>query len=171
VADRRARPTATEDVSAALVTFADGTVATVLNSLLAPRETSYLRFDLEHATVELEHLYGYDDTRWTVTAANGHETAVDAAWAEDPANVPSGHAAQFRALLDALDRGMPPPVTLPDARATLELVTAIYASAFTGQRVTQGQLGSDSPFYHRLNGSGAPWDEPTVRPGAPSAAR
>ena len=34
-----------------------------------PRETSYLRFDFEHATVELSHLYGYGDDDWTVTGA------------------------------------------------------------------------------------------------------
>lgn len=38
VAARLARPTATEDLSCALATFADGTVATVVNSLLSPRK-------------------------------------------------------------------------------------------------------------------------------------
>ncbi|MGP3984526.1 Gfo/Idh/MocA family protein [Streptomyces sp. KR80] len=157
VADRRARPTATEDVSAALVTFADGTVATVLNSLLSPRQTSYLRFDFEHATVELEHLYGYDDAAWTVTGADGHEDAVTAAWNKGPKGEPSGHAAQFKAVFNAVEAGTPPPVTPPESRARLELIAAIYASAFTGERIKRGQIGPDSPFYHRMDGPGAPW--------------
>lgn len=37
VAVRQARDVQTEDVSMALVTFADGTVASVINSLLSPR--------------------------------------------------------------------------------------------------------------------------------------
>jgi len=157
VARRQARRTSTEDVSAAVVTFAGGTVATVLNSLVSARETSHLRFDFEHATVELSHLYGYGDTHWTVTAAPGHEAAVAAAWAEGPAGVPSGHAAQFRHVLDALDTGREPPVGTADARDTLELVAAVYAASFTGTRVARGGIGPASPFYARMDGTGTPW--------------
>jgi predicted dehydrogenase len=157
VAARRARPTATEDVSAALVTFADGTPATITNSLLSPRETSYLRFDFAHATVEVEHLYGYSDDNWRITAAPGHEDAVATAWAGGPHGARSGHGAQYAALFDALAAGEPAPVTMADSRRTMELVAAIYASAFTGRPVARGEIGADSPFYHRMDGSGAPW--------------
>jgi predicted dehydrogenase len=157
VAARRARPTRTEDLSAALVTLADGSVVTVVNSLLSPRETTYLRFDFAHATVELEHLYGYGDDNWRVTAAPGHEATVKAAWAEQPKGRASGHGAQLAAIIDALRAGTPPPVTIADARGTMELIAAIYASAFTGAPVSRGQLGPGSPFYHRMDGDGAPW--------------
>lgn len=157
VATRRARPTKTEDLSALIVTFASGAVATAVNSLLSPRETSYLRFDFEHATVELEHLYGYQDSDWRVTPATGHEEAVTAAWAAEPIGRGSGHGAQLSAVLDALEAGTPPPVSMADARATMELVAACYASAFTREPVARGQLGPDSPFYHRMDGTGAPW--------------
>lgn len=159
VATRRARPTRTEDLSAAVVTLASGAVVTVVNSLLSPRETSYLRFDFAHATVELEHLYGYQDENWRVTAAPGHEDEVAAAWAEGPSGQGSGHRAQLTAVFDALAAGSPPPVSLPDARATMELLAAIYASAFTGAPVVRGQISEDSPFYHRMDGSGAPWED------------
>jgi predicted dehydrogenase len=161
VATRRARPTDTEDLSAAVVTFASGAVATVINSLLSPRETSYLRFDFASATVELEHLYGYGDANWRVTAVPGHEAAVSAAWEAGPKGHGSGHAAQFAAVFDALEAGQTPPVTLSDARNTLELVASIYASAFTRTPVQQGQIGRDSPFYQRMDGTGAPW--PSLR--------
>ena len=157
VAARQARPTATEDLSSAIVTFDNGAVATVVNSLLSPRETSYLRFDFAQATVELEHLYGYGDANWTVTPAPGHEEAVAAAWARGPSSRPSGHAAQLAAVLDAVESGDPPPVAVPDARATLELIAAIYASAFTGRRIGRGEIGPGSPFYERMDGTGAPW--------------
>jgi predicted dehydrogenase len=157
VAARQARPTETEDLSCAIVTFESGAVATVVNSLLSARETSYLRFDLAHATVELEHLYGYDDSQWRVTAAPGHEGAVAQAWAAGPAGLASGHAAQFGRVLDALAAGEPPPVGIGAARSTLELVTAVYAAAFTGRPVRRGEIGPGSPFYDRLDGSGAPW--------------
>jgi predicted dehydrogenase len=163
VATRRARPTETEDLSAAIVTFESGAVATAVNSLLSPRETSYLRFDFAHATVELEHLYGYDDRNWRVTAVPGHEEQVTAAWAEGPRGQSSGHAAQLAAVFDAIEAGTAPPVALPDARATLELVAACYASAFTREPVARGQLGRDSPFYRRMDGTGAPWAHPLPR--------
>jgi predicted dehydrogenase len=159
VATRQLRPTATEDVSCAIVTFDGGAVATVMNSLLSPRQTSYLRFDFEHATVELEHLYGYGDSDWSITAAPGHEEEVAAAWAEGPAGQPSGHAAQFAAVLDALEEGVPPPVTIADTTATMKLAAGIYASAFTGAPVGRGQIGPESPFYDRMDGTGAPWPE------------
>ncbi len=157
VAERRARPTDTEDISAAIVTFDSGAMATVINSLLSPRETSYLRFDFAHATVELEHLYGYGDDNWTVTPEPGREDDVAGAWSEGPSGQPSGHGAQISAVLDALDAGVAPPVTAAQIRPTMDLVTAIYASAFTRRPVEAGEIGPDSPFYRRLDGPGAPW--------------
>lgn len=157
VAARQAKPTGTEDLSCAIVTFANGAIATVVNSLVSPREASYLRFDFEHATVELDHVHGYGDDDWTVTAAPGHEEAVARAWAGGPTGVRSGHDAQLAAVLDALAAGTPPPVTLADTRRTVELIAAIYASAFTGRHVARGELGPESPFYHRMDGTGAPW--------------
>jgi predicted dehydrogenase len=158
VAARQVKPTATEDLSCAIVTFAGGAVATVVNSVVSPREQSYLRFDFEHASVELDHVYGYGDDDWRVTAAPGHEQAVTEAWATGPSGVASGHTAQFGAVLDALAAGTAPPVTLPDTRLTVELIAAIYASAFTGTRVRRGDLTPESPFYHRMDGTGAPWN-------------
>lgn len=156
MAARRARPTDTEDVSMALVTFADGTLATVVNSLVSPRETSSLRFDFERATVELEHLYGYTDADWTITPAPGHEE-VAKSWPPGTAGVPSNHDGQLAAVLDALDQGQAPPVSLAQTRRTMEFVAAVYASAFTGERVRRGQIGPDSPFARRMDGTGAPW--------------
>jgi predicted dehydrogenase len=157
VAERRARPTDTEDVSAAVVTFDSGAVATVVNSLLSPRETSYLRFDFAHATVELEHLYGYGDGDWRITAVPGPEDEVNNAWSEGPAGRASGHGAQITAVLDALDADIAPPVTAAQIRPTMDLVTAIYASAFTGRPVDAGEIGPESAFYRRMDGPGAPW--------------
>ncbi|AUS79016.1 gfo/Idh/MocA family oxidoreductase [Actinoalloteichus sp. AHMU CJ021] len=160
VADRKARPTATEDVSCALVRFENGAVATVVNSLLSPRETSYLRFDLEHATVEVEHLYGYQDQDWRVTPAPGREAEVRAAWDTGDEDVASGHRAQFDALLTAHEGGLPLPVSAADSRSTLELVAAIYASSFTGTPVRRGEITDGHPFHGRMSGGAVPWPAP-----------
>ncbi|TWD84796.1 putative dehydrogenase [Kribbella amoyensis] len=157
IAARTSRDTGTEDVSMALVRFGSGVLASVVNSVVSPRETSTLRFDFEHATVELEHLYGYSDDDFTVTAAPGFEDEVAATWAEGPSGQPSGHSPQVSAALDALDSGQAPPVTLAAARVTLELVAAIYKSAFTARPVRRGEITADDPFWARMDGTGVPW--------------
>ena len=53
--------------------------------------------------------------------------------------------------------GERPPVTTADARRTLELSAAIYASAFTDRTVRAGEIGPGDPFYASMQGSGAPW--------------
>lgn len=156
VAGRQSRPTETEDVSLAIVRFASGALATIVNSVVSVRETSTLRFDFENATVELAHLYGYGDADWTLTALPGNESIIDA-WTLDRTELASGHGAQLAAIFDAFDAGTPPPVGLADSTATMELVAAIYASSFTGQPVRRGQIDADSPFYRSMAGSGAPW--------------
>ncbi|HUN31978.1 MAG TPA: Gfo/Idh/MocA family oxidoreductase [Trebonia sp.] len=153
----QARRMPTEDLSLAHVTFSSGAVASIVNSVLSPREQSYLRFDFEHATVEVSHLYGYADDDWRVTPAEGHKEVLDA-WkqavpaAGEDTDGRSGHGGQFRAVLAALAVGQPPPVAPDDARRTLSLVAAIYASAFTGRPVTPRDLAAGTPFYASMNG-------------------
>ncbi|MBE8519307.1 Gfo/Idh/MocA family oxidoreductase [Amycolatopsis sp. H6(2020)] len=162
LAARQARAVHTEDVSMALVTFASGAVATVVNSVVSPRQTSALRFDFERATVEVEHLYGYTDADWTVTPAPGHEDVLSW-WGDAEPGSPSSHEGQVMAVLDALDRGDPPPVTGADARNTIEFVAALYASAFTDETIHSGQITAEHPFYRRMDGTGAPWAEVAAR--------
>ncbi|UBU16013.1 Gfo/Idh/MocA family protein [Nonomuraea gerenzanensis] len=156
VAVRQAREVDTEDVSMALVTFESGAVASVVNSVLSPRQTSELRFDYERATVEVEHLYGYTDDDWTITPAPGHDALAEL-WGQDRSSDSSGHGGWFAAVLDALDQGQAPPVTTADTRRTMEFIAALYASAFTGERVRAGQITADDPFALRMDGTGAPW--------------
>ncbi|GEC10629.1 oxidoreductase [Streptomyces spinoverrucosus] len=158
LAERQARPTDTEDVSIAAVRFESGALATVVNSLLSPRETSRLRFDFEYATVELEHLYGYREEHWRFTPAPGHEE-LGALWAAgDEPDITSGHRVQIEAVLDAWDTGQEPGVSLSDARRTLEFAAATYASAFRGVRVAAGELTGDDPFTLSMDGGAVPWE-------------
>jgi len=154
-AGKLARKTDTEDASAAVVRFESGAIATVINSVISPRETSYLRLDYENATVELEHLYGYSDHNWTVTPAPGQDGVVGL-WArgEDRA---SGHAAQYAAIIHNLQAGEPAPVSIRDAYATMELACAIYASSVSGTTIARGQIDESSPFFTRMDGHLEPW--------------
>jgi len=146
------RPVDTEDVAMAVVTFESGAMASVVNSVLSPRETSYLRFDFTDATVELQHLYGYGDDDWTWTPAP-HVTDRNriAGW-RPTAGVDSGHVAQLRSLLDSFDRRERPLVSGVQGRQTMELVTGLYRSAASGRSVARAELVPGSPHYDRLGG-------------------
>jgi predicted dehydrogenase len=142
-----------EDVSLAAVTMESGAMMSVVNSILSPREESYLRFDFTDATVELSHTYGYDNSNWTWTpAAHVVDDARVASWA--PAdNAPSSHAAQLAELLDALAVGTRPRCSGDDGRRSLEFITGLYRSAITGKPVLRSELTPADPFYSALNGS------------------
>jgi predicted dehydrogenase len=153
----QARIMATEDVSLAHVSFGNGALASVVNSVLSPREETYLRFDFERATVEVTHLYGYGDDDWRVTPAPGYRDEVLNAWSHAEHGTRSGHAAQFAHVLAALGAGRRPPVGPAEARATMALVAGIYASAFTGTPVTPEQLAPGTPFHGQMNGGNPAW--------------
>ena len=164
VAGRLDRDVETEDVSMALVRFESGALASVVNSILSPREESMLRFDFTDATVEVKHLYGYDDTDWRYTPAPhvAEDAGRIAAWtAPDDGGagvgVGSSHTAQLPHVLDALERGERPPTSGRAGRETLELITALYRSAFTGRPVLRGEVTPADPFYHRLHGDVPGW--------------
>ncbi|WP_192907066.1 Gfo/Idh/MocA family protein [Glycomyces paridis] len=158
-AHRHRRTTNTEDVSHAIVTLESGASAVITNSLLSPREVSQIRLDFDTATVELDHLYGYGDDDWSVHPIASAAADVNLAWAGEPRGQASGHGAQFARIADALDGRATPPVAIEEARRTLELLAAIYASAFTGERVRAGDIDPTSPFYQRMDGSGTPWPD------------
>lgn len=170
VAEKLDREIDTEDVSLATVRLESGAVASVINSVLSPRETSYLRFDFQDATVEVEHLYGYDNSSWTWTpaphmtapaeedkaqkngsaaASNGTTPTYDdvvAGWI--PAeNIPSSHRQQLAELLDAMESGQRPRASGHDGRRTLEFIAALYQSAETGQAVRRSDLTRDGIYY------------------------
>lgn len=156
-AARQLRPTDTEDVSIALARFENGALATVVNSLVSPRETSRLRFDFEFASVEVEHLYGYTSEDWTFTPAPGREH-LTSTWNDGlDSGSTSGHRDQLAAIFDALDAGEAPGVGLIEARRTLEFAAATYASAFRGETVDAGELIGDDPFVRSMSGGIVPW--------------
>jgi predicted dehydrogenase len=158
LAERQLRPTDTEDVSVAIARFANGALATIVNSVISPRETSRLRFDFEYATVEVEHLYGYRNKDWTFTPAPGHEHLAELWNAEhETPDHTSGHRDQLAAIFDALESGAEPGVSLAEARRTMEFAAATYASAFRGRPIAAGELSRNDPFALSMDGGAVPW--------------
>lgn len=142
-----------EDVSMANVRFANGSMLNISNSVLSPRQESYLRWDFEKATVELSHLYSYKNADWRYSIPEGAGWDGELAqWSTLPTDTPSSHATQLASILDAHARGQRPPVSGPDVRGTIEFLASLYKSAITGQSVTRGSITPDDPFYHAMNG-------------------
>ena len=146
-----------EDVSMALVKFANGARASIVNSTLCPRQETYLRLDCERATVELTHLYAYQKSNWKLTPADpatGGELV--SAFSQFPPDVGSTHGAQLNALVNDMESSTVPLTAGAEARRTLEFLTALYKSAFTGTIVTRGSIQPGDPFYSALHGGMAP---------------
>jgi predicted dehydrogenase len=179
VAVRQARPVEFEDVSLAVVRFENGAVASVVNSLLSPRELSRIRIDTAAGTLEVNHVYGYSDADWSfvpvpqasvaaslgknpgtrgITGALRDSTpevsdGVDDVWAASAGiDVPSNHAAQITRLVDDLLAGRTHQTTLSSTRSTLEFVSGVYASALLGTGILRAELVPGHPFYADLAG-------------------
>ena len=164
-----ARSIEVEDLSIALVKFRSGALATIVNSVLSPRQETYLRIDCELGTVEATGLYSVSnwDWKWTSVQGNGapapaddeggHATGAEpdpaVAWGAIPEDVPSDHATQISAVYDDMDAGRRPLTSGCEARRTLEFLSAIYKSAFTGTTVRAGDIGKADRFYDALSGN------------------
>ncbi|MGC9543676.1 Gfo/Idh/MocA family protein [Streptomyces sp. UG1] len=147
----------TEDVSTALVRLANGAMATVVNSVLSPDEVSRIRIDCERATVELTHLYGHRNDDWRIAPARDVPDAEAAAWQDFGADVPSSHLAQLRELVASMRAGERPRSSGADGRTSLELIAALYKSAFTDATVRAGEIGPGDPFYAAMHGDAPGW--------------
>ena len=146
-----------EDVSMAHVRFASGALGSIVNSVLSPRQVSYMRIDFQRATVELEHLYSHTNEHWRFSIPEGADYQADLArWRAIDGDQPASHATQVTHLLDALERGDPPLTSGPQARNIVEFLTALYKSALTRQPVRRGSIGRDDPYYYHVYGAAKP---------------
>ncbi|GAB4109970.1 MAG: Gfo/Idh/MocA family oxidoreductase [Roseiflexaceae bacterium] len=137
-----------EDTAAAALEMADGSLASLSVTLGASDEISRHRYVFSGLTAESNrHPYasGLGDP-WTFTgdtpAINQQINDVLASFEPQP----EGFAGQFLRFSHALANGTLPPVTLADARASLELVTAFYDSARRRQPVDL-PITADHPLY------------------------
>ncbi len=141
-------PIETEDCAVASLVMQSGALVSLAATLGSQREITRLRLCFEHVTFESAQMpYAPGDDPWEITAASPESE-------KRIADVLAGHrtvASRFEGLLGAyhaaLAAGSALPVTLADARCSIELVTALYHSAATGVAATL-PLGPDHPAYH-----------------------
>jgi len=141
-----------EDVSLATVRFKNRALGSIVNSILSPREETYLRCDFQKASVELTALYSYRNQDWRFSPQPAQDQSLLAHWQALEEDRPASHTTQLEHVLDSLDRRVRPLASTSDVRPTLELITAIYKSAATGQTIQQGSIVEGDPFYYHVAG-------------------
>jgi len=143
----RVNPIEVEDCASVSLAMADGSLATVSATLGSSEEMTRHRFHFARLSAESGTApYESSADPWSITPDDPEAAAaIDellAGWVPRP----EGWWGQLERYADALDAGMPPPVTLADARASLELVTALYASARSGADV-ELPIPADHPLH------------------------
>jgi predicted dehydrogenase len=142
-----------EDISMAQVHFANGALGSIMNSVLSPRQESYVRLDLQRLTVELRGLYYADNANWRFSLAEDSPHAdVLAAYEAIDGDFTGDHEAVLRDMLLAMQQNRPPLVSGGEGRRILEFLASLYKSALTGRSVLQGSITPDDPFYYAMNG-------------------
>lgn len=143
----RVNPIEVEDCASAALEMADGSLATLSATLGSPVEISRHRFCFSGLVAESNtRAYSNSGEPWSYSADTPELEGAIAAALEGYQPLPEGFPGQFYRFHRALRDGTELPVTLADARASLELITALYYSAQTEQSV-ELPIGPDHPKY------------------------
>lgn len=140
-------PIEVEDSAAVALELADGSLASLGVTLGSPAEITRHRFCFSGFVAESNRRpYTNSGDPWTFTGDTPELAArIEGALARF-APLPEGYEGQFSRFQRALQDGTELPVTLADARASLELIAAMYHSARTGRSVAL-PLGAEHPGY------------------------
>jgi predicted dehydrogenase len=137
----------TEDCVSASLEMADGSLCSLSVTTGSTHQITRHRFCFSNLTAESNTLpYANTSDPWTFM---GDSPEIDQQIQNTLAcfePLPEGFAGQFYHFHQALRDNTELPVTLADARASLELIAAIYYSARTRQAVGL-PIGPDHPYY------------------------
>jgi predicted dehydrogenase len=148
----RVNPVEVEDCAVASLVMRNGALVSLAATLGSHKEISRLRFCFEHVMFESSQKpYAPGDEPWQIIPASPEAADRIADALSGQRSVPSRFEGLMDAYHGALTTGGALPVTLADARQSLELVTALYHSAATGAAVHL-PIGPDHPRYHAWRG-------------------
>jgi predicted dehydrogenase len=150
-------PIEVEDTSLASVRFKNGGVGQIIVTVNAQDNRSRLEIygrDLQAVSTESP----YDPTRepFKLTALDeSHgEAAREEAHRLFPETPKHLHVPMVNDFLHAIIDGRPPLVSTAECRRSMELITGLYKSAMTGERV-HFPIAADDPWYSRIPAGGA----------------
>lgn len=126
-----------EDCVAASLEMASGALVTTSCTLGSQREVSRIRLCFENVTFEHDgpNPYRPGEEPWSILPANAEVAAAIDRLLADYQPVPAGYGGLMCAFHDAINGLAEVPVTTADGRRSLELATAFYQSAESGQDV------------------------------------
>ena len=157
-------PTEVEDTLAVSLEMADGSLAALSVTFGSWAEITRHRYCFENLTAEsnTSPYAAHTSDPWTFT---GRTPEIDAQIKDALAGFspvpPEGFLGQFERYYQAVRHGAPLPTRLADARAAIELVTAVYYSADTNRPVDL-PIADDHPYYAGcIPASAAPLEELT----------
>jgi predicted dehydrogenase len=139
-----------EDCVAMSIEMADGSLGTMSVTLGSAAEISRHRFTFRNVSAESStEPYANSREPWTFAYGGEDEKTriTEALKLFKP--LPEGYAGQFYRFHQALRDGTELPVTLADARATLEVIAATYYSSQAGEPVVL-PIGPGHPKYESL---------------------
>ncbi len=143
----RVNPIETEDCVSASLEMADGSLASLSVTTGSSQEVSRHRFCFSGFSAESHtHPYRNSSDPWTFTGDSPELTERIDDTLMNFVPLPEGFTGQFFRFYEALRHNTELPVTLNDARASLELITALYYSARTQQNVALA-LEPQHPYY------------------------
>ena len=140
-------PIETEDCVSASLEMSNGSLCSLSVTTGSAREISRHRFCFSNLTAESNtEPYANTTDPWTFIGDTPEiQESIDSALKQFKP-LAEKYAGQFYRFFHALKDGTELPVTLNDSRAALELITALYKSARTGQAVSL-PISDDHPYY------------------------
>ena len=146
----RVSPIDVEDCVAIAVELEDGSLGTISVTLGSITQISRHRFTFRRLTAE-SNTEPYANSRepWSISPVdNASEAAISQALKDFKPQL-EGYEGQFSRFFTALQDGGELPVTIDDARRSLEFIAAVYHSNESGERV-ELPLGRQHPKYYGL---------------------
>jgi predicted dehydrogenase len=135
----RVNPIEVEDCAAACLELESGALASITATLGSARPSTRMRLCFENVTFERQCFDAESSLLagepWNVSCTDKAIAADIASIMNEPSSGHQGFAGQFAAFHHAIETGGPMPVTLDDARQSIELASALYHAAATGERV------------------------------------
>jgi predicted dehydrogenase len=147
----RVNPIEVEDCAAVALQMADGSLATLSCTLGSVKQITRFRLVFENVTWECnaeDRMVGHPgEAEWKMFPKTPEIGAAITAKMDEVGAVLPRFGGQFERFHEAIVSGGELPVTLDDARRSLELISAIFHAYETGTSVTL-PIGPDHPKYH-----------------------
>jgi len=149
-------PIQVEDTSLATVRFRNGAIGQIVVTVNAQDNRSRLEiFGSDLQAVSAGEPYGPTATPFLLSAVDpaAADAAREFAATAAPNETRHLHVPLVRDFIDAICEGRPPLVSVAECRRSMEVITGLYKSAMTGERV-HFPIALEDPWYSQIPAPG-----------------